>query len=1212
MPARFPAIAVLLFLAFALSVPGASAGTLSVPLEDRLGHLAPDDEIVVLVVLRDRVDIRSLARGMHAAKMTNRAQHLRTVTALKTRAAATQGDLLEELEELRRTGRVRAHRAYWLVNAVRVATTADVVRSLAHRPDVEIVESDLQVRPVGFASGPEFLTAETGLGAAPGVVAIGARRVWHELGIDGSGALVGNLDTGVDSQHIALAGNWRGHAAPAAECWLDLSDAGVSFPHDPAGHGTHVMGTMVGVAPGDTVGVAPGAMWISANPNNSGFDDEFDADVLAALQFMTDPDGDPATTDDVPDAVQNSWGVADFYPGYDGCDSRWWEAIDACEAAGVVLTFSAGNEGPGPGTLLSPADRATDLYNAFSVGSVGADDAVSDFSSRGPSACGGLYGTKPEIVAPGEDVRSCWPGNIYVETGGTSMAGPHVAGVVALMRAADPDLDVITIKEILLATARDLGPPGEDDDSGFGCVDAFAAVQRVLGGYGLVRGTVTDATGETPLPGARVHVFGDGDVQHRLTGPDGGFLLSVRAGDSLLGVELFGYDAATWPLSVPASGSVVLDPALDPLPYVSVSGRVTTTDGAPLAEARVHMLGTPLPPVPGGPDGGYAVELPVGTPCTLEARAPGYFRDHAEIRPEAPATVDFSLSELTDEGFETGDLSGYPWRTGGDEPWRIDGETAYEGGFSARSGDVIGNQASELSVELTVDAGDVVFWYRLRSEHGDRLIFRVDGEERGAWSGLADWTRAAFSLAAGDHVLSWTYEKDAFIDAYEDAVWIDMVGKPRAPAVQWTPTAVTTSVTEGESLEVPITLTNTGAVDLRYTVAVDLEPDRPVVAKAAAPRPASKDAPDLRRGLPPLASSGGPDAFGYVWEDSDGPDGPPYVWEDISGPGEAQPFLDDSVLTLALPFAFPFYGREFEDVTVCSNGWLTFSTPYIHFLNLQIPDPLVPNSMICPYWEDLDPEAQGAIYTLADAEQDRFTVQWDGVVHWNTRRAQTFQVQLHADGRILCYYRTVSMQEQCTVGIENHEGSDGLQVVFAAPYLHDGLALRFRPTVPWLAMVPQAGSVAPGSSAEVLMRLDTRDTAPGQYQGLAVLATNDPLHPRIELPVTLTVSEDVANEDGPPPSAATTLTFHPATPNPFNPTTLLTFELPRPGRCLLTIHDLHGRRVRHLVAAALTAGRHEFVWDGRGDDGRVLASGRYQARLGFEDSVLSRPLSLLK
>ena len=145
-----------------------------------------------------------------------------------------------------------------------------------------------------------------------------------------------------------------------------------SFPVDLNGHGTHTTGTMTGLASDDTIGVAPAAEWIAVNAIDQGPGPGLDVDVLACLQWFTDPDGDPGTIDDMPDVVQNSWRINENFPGsppYVDCDSRWWAAIDACEAAGVVHVWATGNEGPGASTVRSPGDRATTIYDSFSVGS---------------------------------------------------------------------------------------------------------------------------------------------------------------------------------------------------------------------------------------------------------------------------------------------------------------------------------------------------------------------------------------------------------------------------------------------------------------------------------------------------------------------------------------------------------------------------------------------------------------------------------------------------------------------------------------------------------------------------------------------------------------------------------------------------------------------------------------------------------------------------
>ena len=145
---------------------------------------------------------------------------------------------------------------------------------------------------------------------------------------------------------------------------------------------------------------------------------------------------------------------------YEDCDYRWQAVIENCEAAGVVVTFSAGNEGPSPQTHRPPANIANTPTVNFSVGAVDAENyewpyPIASFSSRGPSDCDGTS-IKPEVSAPGVYVYSAYPTGGYTRMSGTSMAGPHVAGVVALMRQANPDADVETIKTVLMNTVCSL------------------------------------------------------------------------------------------------------------------------------------------------------------------------------------------------------------------------------------------------------------------------------------------------------------------------------------------------------------------------------------------------------------------------------------------------------------------------------------------------------------------------------------------------------------------------------------------------------------------------------------------------------------------------------------------------------------------------------------------------------------------------------------
>lgn len=465
----------------------ALAGTLAPGLSSHLDTIRRDEFASAIVHLQDQPDIRALDEALRARSAPMAERHRTVLASLKEAAARSQPALLGELDACVSRGTVRGFTPYWILNMVVVeATKAEILR-LAQRDDVSLIEPNFRATLIEEAGGAYTGSPLLGIGVTNSLKAINAPRVWHELGITGAGTLVANLDTGVQGSHPALSARWRGNTHPASECWRDALGGGTQFPTDGNGHGTHTMGTMCGANPatGDTVGVAFDALWIADNAINQGVGSAFDNDVLDAFQWFADPDGNPNTTDDVPDVVQNSWGIdARFGGTYQDCDARWQQAIQNCEAAGVVVTFSSGNEGPGAQTHRSPANICTTPTTNFAVGAVDAESytfpfPIASFSSRGPSDCDGVT-IKPEVSAPGVNVYSTYPTSTYARLSGTSMAGPHVAGVVALMRQANPDADVQTIKTVLMTTARDEGTAGEDNNYGWGVIDAYEAVLAVL------------------------------------------------------------------------------------------------------------------------------------------------------------------------------------------------------------------------------------------------------------------------------------------------------------------------------------------------------------------------------------------------------------------------------------------------------------------------------------------------------------------------------------------------------------------------------------------------------------------------------------------------------------------------------------------------------------------------------------------------------------
>lgn len=507
-------------LSVCLFAATAGAATLHPAVEAQLST-GSGDELISVIAYLEEAPIATLDAQLQAERAPRLRRHTTIVNALQAQQQL-QAPLKTWLDQAMLDGKVMGYTSYWITNAVVIQATKETIREIEQRSDVERIELNWKPELIEPVMQPEQDHGELGVPGQqrlnivpPGIRAINADRVWYELGIDGTGTIIAGLDTGVDGNHPALASRWRGLSRPASEAWLDVLGSS-QFPSDTHGHGTHTMGTMTGrsATTNDTVGVAFGAEWIACNAINQGVGGEFDNDVLNAFQWFMNPDGNLGTVSDVPDVVQNSWGINESFPGgYTDCDTRWWNAIDNCEAAGVVVIFSAGNEGPSAQSHRSPADRATTAHNAFAVGAVDATNAnfpypIASFSSRGPTGCNvpAELKIKPEVVAPGVSVYSSVPGGGYSSAySGTSMAGPHVSGTVALMRQANPDLSVTDIKQILMDTARDLGTAGEDNTFGWGVIDAYAAVQAAMSGFGAVEGFVGNGSfGGLPISGATV------------------------------------------------------------------------------------------------------------------------------------------------------------------------------------------------------------------------------------------------------------------------------------------------------------------------------------------------------------------------------------------------------------------------------------------------------------------------------------------------------------------------------------------------------------------------------------------------------------------------------------------------------------------------------------------------------------------------------------
>ncbi|UCD17481.1 MAG: S8 family peptidase [Candidatus Zixiibacteriota bacterium] len=455
--ARPPIIMSLLCITALIAV-SSYAGHIHSGLADKLVGVNQSELIAILITVAGEIPADQLESELDAISKSLSERHTRGMLRLQSIAAATQGDLLTTLEDLKKWGLASNIESYWISNAITVNLAASEIRKLAARDDVVEIRLSPEYVPIEPAFiDPGLFNPEKSSGVESNLVVIGADSAW-KLGYTGKGRTVCNFDaSGINFYHPALYNNWKGHDGKRAAAWHD-PNGNHEFPYAYSYHGTHTTGIMVGHddSTGDTIGVAPDARWIFSASWN----------LISAFQWAADPDGIPNTTDDVPDVISNSWGLIG------PCKDDYWEIIDIVEALGIVCVFSAGNEGGDTLTIRSPADRARDSLDCFAVGATDhSTGLITHFSSRGPSGCDSVS-TKPNVVAPGGAIRSSVPAffdsSLYRHIGGTSMSAPHVAGAVAILRQAVPDATPAEIKEALLAGCIPRGDPSPNNIYGWG------------------------------------------------------------------------------------------------------------------------------------------------------------------------------------------------------------------------------------------------------------------------------------------------------------------------------------------------------------------------------------------------------------------------------------------------------------------------------------------------------------------------------------------------------------------------------------------------------------------------------------------------------------------------------------------------------------------------------------------------------------------------
>jgi bacillopeptidase F len=464
------------------------------------------EKVTFLIKMKEQVDTATVAKEAAKKAILKKATPAKTksikrstvVSELRAKAQETQYEVLDYLQKQAEKGQAREIQSYYVVNAIAVTATKEVMEKVANFQEVEKILPN-ETRQLFVPEKSAVAVQEPSVNTNSiewNIDRVGAPAVW-EMGIDGSGITVASIDTGVQWDHPALKEKYRGYDSATGQAthqdhWFDAV-RGQATPYDDHGHGTHVTGTMVGSEPNgsNVIGVAPGAKWIAVKAFTAS--GGTDADLLEAGDWILAPNGDPNLA---PDVVNNSWG------GGAGLDEWYRPMVQAWRAAEIFPEFSAGNttlSNPGgPGSVANPANYP----ESVATGATDINNKLGSFSLLGPSPYGEI---KPELTAPGVNIRSSVPGSGY-EGGwnGTSMAGPHVAAAIALLLQANANLTVDDLEEILQSTAIPLTDntytTSPNNGYGSGLLNVYDAVSSVVSGLGKIKGQVTKDGNDSEAP----------------------------------------------------------------------------------------------------------------------------------------------------------------------------------------------------------------------------------------------------------------------------------------------------------------------------------------------------------------------------------------------------------------------------------------------------------------------------------------------------------------------------------------------------------------------------------------------------------------------------------------------------------------------------------------------------------------------------------------
>ncbi len=412
-----------------------------------------------------------------------------------------------------------------------------------------------------------------------------------------------------------------------------------------------------------------------------------------------------------------------------------------------------------------------------------------------------------------------------------------------------------------------------------------------------------------------------------------------------------------------------------------------------------------------------------------------------------------------------------------------------------------------------------------------------------------------------------------------------------APDIAFEPDSISRQLSVTDSVVIPVIVKNEGLGELVYNAQI-------------AGYPPSQGMPQK--------GSGGADNFGHIWIDSDEASGPEFQWYDISISGTPLNLTGNNAISdqINIGFNFPFYGTLYDKIRVCTNGWLSFTSYSVAYNNTNLPNPLAPRSMVAPLWDDLLFATDSKAYFKT--ESNKLIVEFQNIYTVTGGGPYTFEVILYDNGNIILQYLSLqNLEESYTVGIQNQAADDGLTIAYNQTYLKDSLAVLISKHS-WATISPMSGTVEPMSQDTLYLTLRTENFPTGEFWATIQVESNDPDEGLAYVPIHMVVDTSQTGITGDFTGIPAKFALHQNWPNPFNPTTTISYALPQAADVELAVFNVLGQRVKTLVQTHQNAGTYRVLWDGTNAQNQPVASGIYIYRLVAGNRVAIRKMILMK